>query len=183
MKKVVLLLACVGAAFAWQSPIRLEQLDHLAAKASDVVNITLDGALLHLASTFISDDDDEDAEVIKKVLAGVKGISVRSFEFNNTGEYLDSDVESIRSQLRDPAWKRIIEIRSKVDGNSDVYLKYDGNRVQGLTVIDAEPKELTVISIDGSIDLEGLKKLGGNFGIPKSLDRKLEQKKNEDKDK
>jgi len=34
-------------------------------------------------------------------------------------------------------------------------------------VIAAEPKELTVVSIIGSIKPEDLRDLGGNFGIPK----------------
>ena len=34
-------------------------------------------------------------------------------------------------------------------------------------VITAEPKELTVVNLTGSISPEDLKALGGQFGIPK----------------
>ena len=36
----------------------------------------------------------------------------------------------------------------------------------GLAVIAAEPKELTFVHIDGTIDPDTLGKLGGQFGIP-----------------
>ena len=36
-----------------------------------------------------------------------------------------------------------------------------------LWIIAAQPKELTVVNIVGSIDLDQLSKLGGQFGIPK----------------
>jgi hypothetical protein len=175
-------LVFAGAAvlLAWQSPLRLDQLDRLSAKAVESVNITLDASLLQLAANFLDSDDGDEAE-IKKLVAGLKGIYVRSFEFKNTGEYGDADVEAVRAQLKDSKWKRIVEVRSKVDGDSDVYLKTDAGHIQGLVVISAEPKELTVVSVEGAIDMEGLKKLRGNFGIPKSLDKKLEEKKGEEK--
>lgn len=182
MKKLFVLAGlAASAAFAWQSTLKLDHLDRLASKATDSVTITLDSSLLRLASAFVNDDDDEDAAEIKKLVAGLKGIYVRSFEFKNSGEYADTDVEDIRAQLHDPAWKRIVQVRSKVDGDADVYLRMNSGHIEGLTVICAEPKELTVINIDGNIDLEGLSKLEGKFGIPKSLPKTLQEKKDEKK--
>lgn len=185
MKKLLWLLpACAMAAFAWQSPLKLDHLDRLAAKASESVNITLDASMLRLASAFLDADDDADAADIKKLVQGLKGVYVRSYEFKTAGEYTDSDVDSVRAQLRDPTWKKIVEVRSKVDGNADIYIKADASKLGGLTIIAADPKELTIVNIEGAIDLEGVKKLGGNFGIPKSVrhlddknDKKQEDKK------
>ncbi len=156
--------------------LRLDNLDRLAAKAAETVNITLDGSLLQMASRFISDDSDADAADVKKLIAGIKGISIRSFGFKNAGEYLDADVEPIRSQLKDETWKRIVQVHSKTEGDSDIYLKTVAGRLAGIALISAEPKQLTVVSIDGPMDLDGLSKLGGNFGIPKSIRKKAEEK-------
>jgi len=181
MKRILLLtFGCAVMALAWQSPLKLDHLDRLAAKASESVNITLDASMLKLAAAFLSADDDEDGADIKKLVQGLKGIYVRSFEFKNTGEYTDADIESIRAQLRDPGWKKIVEVRSKVDGDADIYVKTDASKIGGLAIISAEPKELTVVSIEGTISVEDVKKLGGNFGIPKSV-KKLEDKKPEEK--
>ena len=181
MKRIVcLMLGCVMVALGWQSPLKLEHLDRLAAKASETVNITLDASLLKLASAFLDVSDDDDAADVKKLVQGLKGVYVRSFEFKNTGEYNDADVEAIRAQLRDPSWKKIVEVRSKVDGDADIYIKADASKIGGLTIISAEPRELTIVNIEGAIDVEGVKKLGGNFGIPKSVKR-LDEKKPEEK--
>jgi hypothetical protein len=142
-------------------------LDRLAAKASEVVDVTLDANLLQLAGRFLSDKDADDAKV-KKVIGGLKGIYVKSFEFEKAGEYQDSDVEAVRTQLHTPAWQRIVGVRSqKSSENSEVYLKTEGGKISGLAIIATEPKELTIVSIEGSIDPEQLNELGGHFGIPK----------------
>jgi hypothetical protein len=177
----VLLLGWVPAAWAWQSPLKLDHLDHLAAKASESVNITLDASMLKLAANFLDIDDDDDAADIKKLVQGLKGVYVRNYEFKNTGEYTDADVEAIRAQLRDPSWKKIVEVRSKVDGDADIYIKNDNSKIGGLAIISAEPKELTIVNIEGAITAEDVKKLGGNFGIPKSIKHLDEKKKDEKK--
>lgn len=177
MRKLFL-IACVLAlpARGVAQMLRLDNLDRLAAKASETVNVTLDGSLLQMASRFISDDGDSDTAEVKRLVAGLKGISIRSFEFKNAGEYADADIEAIRSQLKDDTWKRIVQVHSKTEGDSDIYLKTVAGRIAGLAVIAAEPKQLTVVSIDGAMDLEGLSKLGGNFGIPKSIRKRAEDK-------
>ena len=156
--------------------LNLGSLDRLKPKASGNVSITLDSSLLRIASRFLSDDDPEEAEV-KKLVAGLKRILVRSFEFSRDGEYLESDLDAIRSQLRDPAWNKVIEVRSKKDGESaDIYVRQDGDRITGAALIVGEPKELTVIHIEGPIDLDGIARLSGNFGIPESVRKKVEKK-------
>jgi hypothetical protein len=165
----------LGAAVAWAQPLNFDSLDKLKAKASETVNITLDGSMLQTAGKFLSNDDPDNAQ-IKKLVSGLKRIVVRSFEFEHTGEYLESDLDAVRGQLRDPSWKKIVEFRSKTDDNSDVYVKNDADRIVGLVVVAAEPKELTVVQIDGPLDMEGLAKLAGNFGIPDSVKHRVEKK-------
>ena len=54
--------------------------DKLAAKSSSTVDVSLDGSLLRFATKFLSDKDDDEAKV-KKLVGGLKGIYVKSFEF------------------------------------------------------------------------------------------------------
>jgi hypothetical protein len=48
-----------------------------------------------------------------------------------------------------------------------VYLRTEGSKIGGLAILVTEPKELTIVSIEGSIDPDQLNELGGHFGIPK----------------
>lgn len=157
-------------------------LDRLAAKASDVVDVTLDGALLQLAGRFLSDKDPDEANV-KRLVGGLKGVYVKSFEFDERDQYKESDIEEFRSQLRPPAWARIVGTRSKKNGdNSEIYLKTEGGQISGLAVIVTEPKELTIVNIVGSIRPEDIRDLGGHLGIPK-IDMGDTKDKSDKKDK
>jgi uncharacterized protein DUF4252 len=162
--------ACYGQA------LDLQHLDKLAAKASDTADVTVDGALLKLAAKFLSGKDPDEAK-IKKLVAGLKGIYVKTFEFENEGEYSDSDVAAVRNQLKSPEWSRIVGFRSKKDRETaEIYLRTGGDG--GLAIIAADPKELTVVNIVGKIDLDELSELGGNMGVPK-----IELEKQDDKSK
>jgi hypothetical protein len=46
-----------------------------------------------------------------------------------------------------------------------------------VAIIAADRKELTVVHIDGPIDLDGLAKLSGNFGIPDDVRLKVERRR------
>ena len=160
-------------------------LDRLADKASEVVDVSLDGALLQLASRFLSEKDPDEANV-KRLVAGLKGVYVKSFEFDSRDQYKDSDVDELRAQLKPPVWQRIVTARSKRDGeNAAVYLKTDGGQIGGLVVIVTDPKELTIVNIVGTIRPEDIRDLGGHMGIPKiniGSDRDKKDKKDQDKE-
>jgi Domain of unknown function (DUF4252) len=179
-RRLILLFALAPAVLCGQS-VKLDSLDKLAEKASDSVTVSLDGNLLQLASRFLSSDDPDQAQ-IKKLVASLRGVYVRNFEFEKTGEYQASDLEPIRSQLKDPKWKKIVEVRGR--DNAEVLLRQENEHViSGLAVIVAEAKELTVVYIDGPIDMDGLSKLAGNFGIPEDIGSKVEKEKDKDKEK
>jgi hypothetical protein len=145
-------------------PVNIER---LSSKAVETVNVTVDGALLQLAGKFLSTSD-PDQKKIKELIGNLKGIYVRSFQFDSDGAYSDADVDSIRSQLRAPEWARIVNVTSKKGGdNVDVAYKMDKGKIAGLVVIAAEARELTIVNIVGPIDLDQLSSLGGQFGIPK----------------
>ena len=158
---LALLVASQGFAQTIQIP---ERIDRLGEKAREVVNITLDGQLLQLASQFLSSTDRDQAK-IKNIVSRLRAIHVRSFEFDRDAQYSDADVAPVREQLRAPGWSRIIDTRS--DGEHvEVYTKQDKGQLDGLVIISAERRELAIVSIDGAINLSDLSSLGGQFGIP-----------------
>jgi hypothetical protein len=151
--------------YAQDPRIRLAHLDYLATKASETVDVNIDERLIQLAAKLFNDKDEDEAQ-IKKLVNGLKGIYVKSFEFDNENEYSSADVDSIRSQLREPAWSRLVNVTSKREGIVEVYVALNGADVVGLAVLSAEPKELTIVNIVGPVDLQKLAKLEGNLGIP-----------------
>jgi hypothetical protein len=145
-------------------PVALEK--KLAARASNVDEVTLNKTMLNFASQFLHSDEKNDAEV-QHLIRNLNAIYVRNYEFSEPGQYTSEDLKTIRQQFLGPNWNPMVrEHSSKGKGDSDIYFKMVNNEVQGIFVLDAEPKELDMVYISGSIRPEDLEKLSGNFGIP-----------------
>jgi len=167
MSKATLLFLIITCATAQQTSGLLHfDWDKLAAKAVEKTNVNLDGSMLEMASRFLSGaKGDADMEKIKSVVQGLKGIYVKSFTFDKEGEYSQADVSALRSQISGPGWSNIVDVQEKHE-SSAIYMKTDGKQAQGMVIISAEPKELTVVQILGAIDPAALSDLSGKMGIP-----------------
>jgi len=143
-------------------------LEKLADKAEQSVDVTMNKSMLQMAARFLSDHDGDEAKT-RKLIAGLDSVIVRSFEFARDGEYSAADVDAVRAQIQAPAWSRIVGVRSKSSGeNADVYFKNGANgQLGGVVVISAEPRRLTIVNIIGTLDPTQLGDLGGQFGIPR----------------
>jgi hypothetical protein len=148
-------------------PVALEK--ELAGRASHYTEVSMDKKMLAFASRFLNDKEEDDAEA-KRLLEKLEGIYVREYDFDKPGQYTPADLQRVRSQFAGSDWSPMVRERSKTGGeDTDVYIKMVNGKVQGLFVLDAEPKELDLVYIVGSIDPEELTKLDGNFGIPKGV--------------
>jgi len=162
---ILMLWASVPAALgAQQFKLNLE---HLTAKSSEHLDLSLNGTNLQFAAKFLDSDDPEEAQ-IKKLVAGLEGIYVKHFNFKAANAWTQADLDTVRNQLRAPEWSRIVGMRSDEEGETnEVYLRTVGNKMSGVAIIAAEPRELTVVYIAGPIDLDALAALGGHLGVPK----------------
>jgi uncharacterized protein DUF4252 len=172
----VLLVFGAVTAMAQDPKIQTSQLDSLTARASQTVDVNIDERVMRMTAGFLSSKDPDEAKV-KQLINGLKGIYVRTFEFEKEGEYSQADLESIRTQLRNPAWNKIVNISSKKDGSLEVYLMSSENKISGLALLATDPKEITVVNIVGPVDLEKLTQLEGHFGVPElGIETKPENK-------
>lgn len=173
VRKWILVLASLAALAARvtmaapAAPLKLPEFDALAAKASESVNVSLDPALLSLAGAFLDPNDPQDAGA-KQLIAGLQGIYVRSFTFEQDIAYPAAAVEMLRKQLEVPGWQRLVGVRKDKEHTTvDIYISVEQGKANGLVIIAAEPREFTVVNIVGNVDLEKLRRLEGKFGIPK----------------
>lgn len=168
------LLACallaLPALSAAADPGRLQLPDFsgLARKATQSVDISLDPSLLRLAGGAISNDNGANGAAVNDLIQGIRGIYVRSFTFDRPGEYSKADVSAVLAQLGAPGWQPVISTHDVKEGNDvDIYVLRRGGRTDGLAIIAAQPKQLTIVNIVGSIDLAKLAQLQGQFGVPR----------------
>jgi len=159
-------LAAALAAVVWAQQFKFN-LDHLSAKASDSIDLSLNSSVLQLAAKFLDPKDPDEARV-KQLIAGIEGIYIKSFEFNKEGQYSPTDLDQIRNQLKAPEWSRIVGVKSAEAGeNVEVWMRTVNGKVGGVAILASEPKELTVANLVGTVDLDSLAELGGHFGLPK----------------
>jgi hypothetical protein len=142
-------------------------LDKYEAAATDSVEITVDDRVLRLGARALSDKK-PDERAVKALIAGLKGVYVRAFEFDRDGVYHPDEVEALRSRFRAPEWTRVVGVRSRKYGdNVDVYVSSAGEQLKGLAVVVAAPRELVYVHVSGDIDVGRLRELEGRFSIPK----------------
>ena len=162
-----------------EARLPFELLDPLTDKAVDSVEVTLDESLLKLAAAFLNDGDPDEAKA-KSLVTDLKGVYVRIFEFDAPGMYSEEDIKPLRDKLKLPGWSRLVNVRSRRAERQDVQvmLLNQGGKVKGLAILATGPKSLALVNIVGAIDLEKLRELEGEFGIPKmELEREKEKPK------
>ncbi len=177
---LLLLLGGVITARAQSAKLQLDQLDVLANRASNTVDVKIDENLIQTTANLFKDADEAE---IRNVLKTLKGIYVKSFSFEKDNEYSAAEVEPVLVQVRTGGWNKIVGVRSKKDGeNVDVYIMSLSGQISGLAVITMDPKQFTVVNIVGPINLEKLSELEGSFGIPDLNMSKPKTKKDKDED-
>lgn len=164
MRLLWFLLAAAGLLGGQQLKLNL---DHLAAQASDSVDISLNNSTLQFAARFLDGKDPDEAKV-KKLIAGIDGIYIRSFEFKKDGAWSQADLEGVRGQLKTPDWSRIVGFKSSEEGETaEVYVHIENKKTTGLAIVVTNPRQFTVVNLSGTIDLDSLADLSGHFGMPK----------------
>lgn len=154
-------------------PVTIEKT--LATRATNYTEVTLDRKMLDFASRFMNKEDDAEG---KKIIAKLNGIYVRTYEFDKPGQYTPDDLAAIRRQFTTGDWNPLVKQRSK-DGtdDSDIYMKVVNGEIQGMFILNSEPKELNFVFISGPIQPDELSEINGNFGIHVSSTDKQQMKK------
>jgi hypothetical protein len=164
------------------SPVEKE----LAARASDVTEVTLGKNMLAFAAKILNSKDEDDAQV-RKLIEGLQGIYVREYEFDKEGQFSMEEIEQLRKYFETSEWSPIVRERERKTGETtDVMVKLVNGETRGMFILEVEPKELTIVLILGPIRMDDLGKLKGLAGlgalgdVAKNADGKDKEK---DKDK
>jgi hypothetical protein len=164
------------------SPVEKE----LAARASNVTEVTLGKNMLGFAARFL-DGKDKDEEATRHLIEGLDGIYVREYEFDKEGQYSAVDIEKLRSYFQTGGeWSSIVHEHDKRNGEStDVMMKMVNGQPHGLFVLDAEAKELSIVLILGPVKMEDLSRLSGigGLGVLGDIDADSHGNANKNKDK
>lgn len=158
----------------------------LAARASDVTEVTLGKSMLAFASKFMNGKDEDEAAA-RQLINGLDGIYVRDYEFDKEGEYSADEIDQLRKYFETSEWSPVVHERERKSGETtDVMVKLVNGESHGMFILSTEPKELTIVLILGPINMDDLGKLKGLGGLSAlgEIGTKVKDKdKNKDKDK
>jgi Domain of unknown function (DUF4252) len=143
------------------SPVEKE----LAARASDVTEVTLGKNMLAFAAKILNSKDEDDAEV-RHLIEGLDGIYVREYEFDKEGQFSAEEVDQLRKYFETSEWSSVVKERERKTGEStDVMMKLVNGQSHGMFILSVEPKELTIVLILGPVHMDDLGKLKGVGGL------------------
>jgi len=169
---LTLVLLISAPLYGQSAKIDLSRIDY-ATTAAETVEVTLDRPMLRLAAKFMRNEDPDDRE-IAEMIENLDGIYVKSFEFDDPGQWTSNDVAAIRSQIG-PHWQRIVNVKSRDGEDVEIYFLPRGEELAGIVIVATEERELTVVNIVGPVDIDKLSRLENQFGIPE-MDLEISKK-------
>lgn len=139
-------------------------IEALRQGASSKTEFALDHSMLIFASKL--DPDNED---LRRVIAGVNGVSVHSYHFPAPWMYDPQALDSVKDEYHAAGWKQLMNNHQKDGGPgvTDLWVRFENNAISNIAILVARASEVNFIVVSGSISPLDLSHLGGHFGIPK----------------
>jgi Domain of unknown function (DUF4252) len=141
-----------------------QAIESLRQNASSKTEFTLDHSMLVLASKM-----DQDDEGLRRVIAGVDGVSVHRFRFQSYGTYDPEILNAVRQEYHAAGWQHLAGSHAKDGGPgaTDLWIRYQHNTIRNIAVLFAGQDQVNFVAVSGSISPIDLMHLGGHFGIPR----------------
>ena len=139
-------------------------IETLRQSASSKTEFTLDHSMLVFASKLNPENED-----LRRVIAGVSGVSVHSFHFPKPWMYDLGAMDEVKEEYHAAGWKQLVNNHEKNGGPgvNDVWIRFENNAISNIAMLFAGANEVNFILVSGSISPLDLSHLGGHFGIPK----------------
>jgi hypothetical protein len=148
-----------------QLPLPPQVEKELAARASNVTEVTLGKNMLGFAAKFMNGKDKDEAAT-RQLIQGLDGIYVREYTFDKEGQFSLDEIEQLRKHFETSEWSSLVRERDRKSGETtDVMVKLVNGETHGMFILEAAPKELTIVLILGSVRMEDLGKLKGIGGL------------------
>lgn len=141
-----------------------QDIESLGANASSRTEFSLDHNMVVLASKLDQDDDS-----LRRVIAGVNGISVHRYKFQGPGTYDPQLLNTIRAGYNQAGWQHLTDVHQKYGypRGTDLWLHLVHNTIRNIAFLITRPDQVAFVSVSGSISPIDLLHLAGHFGIPR----------------
>jgi hypothetical protein len=124
------------------------------------VQISIGASLLGLVGTLSEEEDPEAAELFKKL----NGVRVNVFETETMADGAVDLVKDISGKLSSSGWESVVTVNS-ADEQVRVFMKLNGEMVDGITVMALEEDEAVFVNVIGNINPSELQQVMKNFDV------------------
>ena len=141
-----------------------QDIENLGQYATSRTEFSFDHSMLVLASK-----NDQDDDSLRRVIAGIDGISVHRFKYQGPGVYDPQILNAVRRDYSMAGWQHISKAHEKYGypGGTDLWIHLDHNTIRNIAFLVARADQVAFVSVSGSISPIDLLHLAGHFGIPK----------------
>jgi hypothetical protein len=124
----------------------------LAEKAKSKTEVNMDRAAMEALKVKMEGKD-------MGPLSSVETVSVHAYEYAKAGDFPADALEPLRKQIAaDKRWSKMVSTRDG-DEATDIFIRSESGKLAGLLVIAQESKEVTVVEINGSVELAKLEEV------------------------
>src|SRR5580658_9121013 len=117
-------------------------IEALRQRASSKTEFTLDHSMLVFAAKL--DPDNED---LRRVIAGVSGVSVHDYRFPQRWTYDPETLNSVKEEYHTAGWKQVVNNHDKggAQGVTDLWIHFENKAISNLAILLARPNEVNFI--------------------------------------
>jgi len=124
------------------------------------VQISVGESLLRLVGSLSASEDPEAAALFNRL----NGVRVNVFENTEVSAEGIDFVKNVSRQLSDMGWESVVTVNDGTD-QVRIFMKINGDMVQGITVMAVEPTEAVFVNVIGDLKPEELEKVMDNFDV------------------
>ncbi|MFZ0662006.1 MAG: hypothetical protein WAM66_04880 [Acidobacteriaceae bacterium] len=140
-------------------------MESLGRYASFHTDFTFDTPMLRQLACGLPNDENT-----QRILENLHSVTVYVFHYPRPGLYAPADLDGVRAYYRASGWKHLIAAQPNsiaAAGRTDLWVRFDHDRIEAMTLLVAEPKALNLVEVDGTLSPLDLLRLRGHFGIPR----------------
>jgi len=136
---------------------------NLSQAASSHSDFTFDHSMLVLAAKADQDDD-----TMRRIVAGVDGVSVHRLRFQNGAAYDPDVLNAVGREYHAAGYEHISGGHNKQGGpgETDLWFHLENNAIRKMAFLVAGRDHINFVTVSGSISPLDLLHLAGHFGIP-----------------
>lgn len=134
--------------------------DLSAAYGEPSISINIGGTLLQFVGLMSGKSNPETSEMLSQL----KGVRVFGYAVEDDPAVARQKFNEVKSNLRAKGWEPVVQVNED-DEQVLIYMKMNGTRMEGMTVMTVDDEEVMFINIIGQLDPRKLGEMMDNFDV------------------